>query len=277
MSEFQLYEQALIQYEKSKSTEETSSSQECLLDCLHENTVNEIGTNVCVECGIEISKEETHNKEWRYYGQTDTKHVSDPTRVHARKNDERNIYKDVENMGFNDKVVSMANKLYLQVTKGKILRGLSRRSIIFSCTYHSFKILGKPQSHERLIRIFNLSRKAGLKGLKYVSLYAPKDCNIRTNYITPENLVNEIMDKFSATPEQKEEVIALYHQIKNKSTKLNRSRPLSVSSGLIFFWICKKKKGISLKDFASKISLSELTINKIAKEVEKVLGTTDVV
>jgi transcription initiation factor TFIIIB Brf1 subunit/transcription initiation factor TFIIB len=136
---------------------------------------------------------------------------------------------------------------------------------------------GKPQSHERLIQIFNLNRKTGLRGLKYVNLYAPKDSKIRTTYITPIHIIEEIMEKFSATKEQTQEVVTLYEQIRNKSSRLNRSRPQSVASGLVFYWICIKGKEITLKDFAKKVILSELTINRIAKEIAEVLETPDIV
>ena len=85
------------------------------------------------------------------------------------------------------------------------------------------------------------------------------------------------MEKFSATESQKKEVIELYHQIKNKSSKLNRSRPQSVASGLVYFWICSKQKDITLKQFTKKVSLSELTVNKIAKEISDLIGSEELI
>ncbi len=81
----------------------------------------------------------------------------------------------------------------------------------------------------------------------------------------------------NSTPDQKKEVINLYARIKNRSSKLNRSRPQSVAAALTYYWIRKKKLDISLKDFAKKVDLSELTINKNAKEVALVLGTPDII
>ena len=294
MSDFEHFNQALNEYEKtnkelnlthsdisesndSDNSSENQSSSDCDdkddNSCLHLNIANETGIDVCIDCGEEITKKIHHTKEWRYYGQSDTRHSSDPNRVQIRKSDERSIYKDVENMGFSDKIVSEANKIYFQVTQGQIFRGNSRKSIVFACIFHAYKLSGKPQSHEKLIHVFNLNRKTGLKGLKHVNLFAPKNSNIRITYITPINLVEEIMEKFSATAEQKKEVVELYHQIKNKSSRLNRSRPQSVAAGLVYFWIRNKQKDITLKQFTKKVSLSELTVNKIAKEISDVIGT----
>lgn len=297
MSEFDLFNKALNEYEKIRdiglrgtleSNPISPSFPECqdssipvnniqLLHktiCSHTNIENEKGVYVCIDCGEEIKKTHENTKEWRHYGKSDNTQFSDPNRVQIRKSDERNIYKDIENMGFSHKIVREANKIYFQVTQGQIFRGNSRKSIVFACIFHSYKLSGKPQSHEKLIKIFNLNRKTGLKGLKHVNLHAPKDSDIRTTYITPVNLVEEIMDKFNATEDQKKEVTALYKKIKNKSSRLNRSRPQSVSAGLIYYWICKQKKDITLKQFTHKVSLSELTINKIAKEISYVLDTT---
>ena len=101
---------------------------------------------------------------------------------------------------------------------------------------------------------------------------APKDSLIHTIYITPVNLIEDIMDKFEASKEQKNEVINLYNKIKNKSSKINRSRPQSISSALIYYWISYKNINISLKDFSKRVELSELTIVKIAKEISEILG-----
>lgn len=275
MSEFDLFKQALNTYKK-KNTKlsENKSTESKDSICPHTTLINEKGVDLCFDCGTEINKKIMHEKEWRFYGSSDNRHSSDPNRVHGRKSDERTIYKDVENMGFSDKIVQIANKIYSDVTKGEIFRANSRRSIVFACIFHSYKLSGKPQSHEKLLHIFNLTRKTCLKGLKHVSQNAPRGSKIRTTYITPVNLLEDIMDQFSATKEQKKEVIEIYYKIKNKSSRLNRSRPQSVASAIVFYWICMKKKKISIKEFTKKVTLSELTVTKIAKEISEVLGTT---
>jgi hypothetical protein len=294
MSDFDLFNKTLNVYNKNKEpvVEETYFSDEESLNmfedlnmrdlddetekCDHLETSIEKGVEICVSCGEEVSKKIQNCKEWRYYGQTDSKNT-DPNRVQIRKLDERGIFKDVENMGFSDKIICEANKIYFEVTKGQIFRGNSRKAIVFASIFHAYKLSGKPQSHDKLIQVFNLNRKNGLKGLKHVNLYAPKTSTIRTTYITPVNLIEEIMDKFSATPEQKQEVVCIYNQIRNKSSRLNRSRPQSVASGLIYYWIKDKQKDITIKQFTKKVNLSELTINKIASEIEEVIKNENII
>ena len=240
--------------------------------CSHKNLIIDNNVRQCSDCGMEVQRDILHDKEWRFYGAADTRHSSDPNRCQIRKSDERTIYKDVDNMGFSDKIISEADKLYGQVTGGKIFRGNSRKSIVFACIFHSYKIQGNAQSCESLIKAFSLDRKIALKGLKHVSLNAPKDSKIRNIYITPEHLITEIMDKFEANKNHKDEVLELYEKIKNKSTVINRSRPQSVASGLVRYYILLKRKDIPMNEFRSKVELSELTINRIVKEIEKILG-----
>ena len=131
MSDFKLFNQALTEYNKYKQDEKVEEIVEKIVeeDCLHNNTTNEKGIDICTDCGEEISKKITHTKEWRYYGQSDNRHSADPNRVQVRKIDDRTIFRDVDNMGFSDKIISEANELYFEVTKGQIFRGNSRKAM----------------------------------------------------------------------------------------------------------------------------------------------------
>ena len=85
--------------------------------------------------------------------------------------------------------------------------------------------------------------------------------------------MTDILKKFNATPEQIQDVVDLYEQIKDKSCILNRARPQSTSAGLVYYYILKTNKDITMKDFLSKINLSELTIKKIVKELDRLFNT----
>jgi transcription initiation factor TFIIIB Brf1 subunit/transcription initiation factor TFIIB len=241
--------------------------------CKHLNTSETGYVILCIDCGEEISESISQDKEWRYYGQSDTKHSSDPNRCQMRRAEEdKNIFKDVEGMGFKDAIVTRANEMYLQVTKDKIHRGNMRKAIIFACIFNAYKTAGNPQSCEPLIEIFSIDRKTGLKGLKIVNLGMSKESLFHNTHITPANLVDDIMKEFRASSDQKKEVIELYNQIKGRSAKINRSRPQSVAAGLAFFWICKNNKNITLKEFSKTVRLSELTVSKVSKEISSILG-----
>lgn len=240
-------------------------------ECPHKNIIIENLGKICTECGFVLDKDLSYEKEWRYYGLMDTKHTSDPNRCSIRKSEDKSIYKDVEKLGFSDKIVSFANSLYEQVTCSKIFRGNTRKGIVFACIFHAYKCFDNPHSCENLIDIFEINRKIALKGLKFVNLNISSDSPFRGFQINTEHLIKEIMDKFSATDKQLEEILQIYKHIKDRSVLLNRSRPQSVACGLVRYYTLKKNPEISIDYFRSKINLSELTINKIVKEIVRLL------
>lgn len=181
------------------------------------------------------------------------------------------LFKDVEPMGFSDQIIKIANNLFQEVRDIASLRGNSRRAVIFACIFHAFKIIDKPQSHERLMSMFLLNRKTGLRGLKYVNLHVPKSCVIHRISITPVNLITELMEKFNARDAHKHEVVAIFERVQNRSSSLNRARPQSVAAGITYYWIVKNEINIPIKDFAKRAELSELTILKITKEITQLM------
>ena len=251
-------------------------------NCIHENTMVDNGVTHCMDCGEEVSRDISQDKEWRFYGHGDSVHCSDPNRCQIRKKEERNIYKDVEGKGFSQKIINTANNIYSEVTKKKkknkddpdvyqIYRGTSRKAIVFACIFSAYKLHGMPETWEELSKVFKLDRKDCSTGIKHISKFAPKKSPLRTTYITPIDLVDSIMDKFDATKDQKLEVINIYKQIENSSYKLNQSRPKSVACSLVYFWIKKTGKDMSIKDFTDNVQLSEITVDKLSKEIERVI------
>lgn len=262
---FEIYDKS----DEDKLEEDKSEEHKHVLGCEHFDLINENGMIVCNDCGQEIKKVTNNIKEWRYFNSSDKK--NDPNRVQVRKIEERSIFKDVENLGFSEKIIMKANNIYQDVTSGQIFRGKSRKAIVFACIFHAYKINNIPQTPEQLIDLFKIDRKDALKGIKYVNMHAPHESDIYLTSVSPINHIHEIMDKFTASDEYKKEVEELYKKIKNKSSNLNRARPKSVSSALVYYWIKQKKIDININEFAIISNLSQLTINKITKEIENIL------
>jgi len=262
-TDFDIFDNVLDIYNK-----EHNNIQELI--CEHNDVVNQDNNVSCVKCG-ETIKTITHDQEWRYYGTTDNKRKSDPTRVQERKEHQRNINKDVESMGFSRNIIEKANAIYTKVTKGQIFRGDSRKSIIFACIYNAYKMDNNFQMPKNLVQIFNITKKSSLRGMKIVKINMDTEIPFQSTTSTTEHHINDIMTYFSSTEEQKQEVYELYSKIKNRSSKLNRSRPQSVSISLIYYWILKNNKPISIKQYSTQVNLSEMTINKNINEIRHIL------
>ena len=240
-------------------------------ECKHNNVILDCQKKICEDCGHHLDELISLKKEWRYYGNCDSKFINDPNRCQKRKNNIRGIRNDIIHMGLSERIIDIANNLYNLIANG-IHRGNSRKGIIFACVFHAYKIDNNPQSCMNLIDLFGIERKNGLAGLKYFNLNAPKDLHSLNSNITAENIIVEIMNKFEANDTHKQDVISLYNKIKNKSSYINRSRPQSIASGLVRYYILIKHKNISMKEFKEKVNLSELTIENMVKEIAKILG-----
>lgn len=244
-------------------------------ECQHLTRITEAGTMLCFDCGFAITQVISYDKDWRYYGSDDTRKNSDPNRCHIRKVEDKSIFKDVESYRFPEKIVNTANDIYTQVTNGKIYRGKSRKAIIFGCIYQSIKINGKAHTCESLRVLFGLDRKSILKGLKYVNLKAPKTMqHMRSRLPQTNELLEEYMSKFDLRYEHRGTLLTLAERIKNRSTMINRSRPQSIASALIYYYLCATRgsNNVNMADFIDKVGLSELTILKIYREIERVLA-----
>lgn len=270
MTDFERFDKALA-----KCGNSSEEKPEKKAGCQHLNTVDEGGAVACTDCGQEIERA-TDDKEWRFYGASDTKRNADPGRVQKRRTDERGIFKDVENMGFSDKIVTIANRIYQDATGDDIFRGNTRKARIFAAIYYAYKLERDPQDHSKLLEVFGLSRKVALTGMNNLNRRSPRDAEFRDVDITPVHLIPDIMDQFGATTKQKKQVKALYNLIDNTSSRLNGSRPNSVASALVYYYIVLKKMRITLNQFASTVNLSALTIDKLAKEISAVLNTPSV-
>jgi len=229
-------------------------------DCVHHNILYYQNRPTCADCGQELLGS-SHNA---------TPSFNDPDRCFIRRNKDRSIYSDVQHMNISQHVKDLANKIYKDVCGIKVHRGAYRRAIVFASVFHAYKLTENPQSCESLIQIFNIQRKDALKGLKFINEHAPVGAALRTRYITPAHLIREFMIKFDATNEQIADVIQLYESIKGKSSILNRSRPQSTASGVIFFYKKLTGRPIGMKEFVQKVQLSELTVNKISREVSRI-------
>lgn len=261
-SEFQLFDKLL-----NESNNIPNSSK--INTCKHLN-INE-KNNCCEDCGLELSKTIHFNKEWRYYGWSDNRNINDPNRCHIRKVDEKNIYKDISNLNLPDNIVKEANVLYQHVVEKRIYRGNTRKAIIFACIFYAYKKIGNPQSCDILTKLFNIQKKDGLKGLKIVTMNSDNQMIKKSTYITPINIIKEIMRQFDAQECDIESVIKLYEKVKDKSAILSRARPQSVAAGIIRYYIVKNDRGITMSSFKEKVHLSELTINRIVREITNIL------
>jgi transcription initiation factor TFIIIB Brf1 subunit/transcription initiation factor TFIIB len=237
--------------------------------CDHNEVVEHNGIDICVECGEQISDYFSVEKEWRYYGDNDNRHSSDPSRCQFRKLPDKGIKKELEKMNFPIEICKQADELYLKVTNGDIKRSNLRKGIMFACVFNAYKDLNNPQIPEELQQKFNIDRKNMSKGLTYFHMRNPSKKS--QSYISVQHFIPKIMEKFNAKKNHVDTVLKLYDIIKNTSSIFIRSNPQSVSSSLVFYYMKKIDPEISLQQFSKAVNLSEITILRIISEIETII------
>lgn len=246
--------------------------------CEHQNIIKQNEKEICSDCGIEVYQQLSLEPEWRYYGENDSRHFTDPNRCQIRKIEDKGIYKDVESMNFESDIIEEANKLYNMITSETIRRGNFRKSVIFACIFNAYKYKGKPISSDELQEHFKLSKKDISTGLKFYNLKGKEIKEIKekkTIHVSPIIFIPRIMKKFNSNQEHINKVIDLYKMIQNKSSLINRSNPQSVISGLVFYYCRLIGKNITCSKFSSIVNLSDITISRISKNISYILGTRD--
>lgn len=243
--------------------------------CLHRHTVKDGNTEKCEDCGLELYQELSLEPEWRYY---DENKQSDPARCHIRKDETKNIYADLKDYGLSKQVIKEANDLYLMVTHGQIHRANLRKSIIYACVFNAYKYLQDNNIPDDLQERFGLKKKEISRGLKNFHMNIQK--RRKPTYISPSIYINKIMKLFNAGEVHIQRIEKMYELIQNKSTAVSRCNPQSVICGLIFYYwkllsITNTGYDISCAKFSSMVKLSEITVNRVAKVISKLLGTLE--
>ena len=225
-------------------------------------------------------------REWRYFGESSK--TKDPSRCNLRRTHTKPpLTSQCEKVNIKSgKVVNDANQLYLEVTKGKIYRGKKRISIIYACVYYSLKANNSSYSPDKLLQIFEIDRTTALRGLKFVKTNLTQKENellmVKTNQENNtihkdtneteiEKLLKEIMEDLNATESQIQEIKLIYKYLCGKSSLLNRSRPQSYATGLVKYYINKKKPSFVF-EIKYNVKLSHLTLKRIVNEIETIMN-----
>jgi transcription initiation factor TFIIIB Brf1 subunit/transcription initiation factor TFIIB len=238
------------------------------MDCKHLDIISESDMLICSECGEEVKKTISFGKDFK---------TSSPgknnSRCIQRKNEEKSIFADLSQYQLPQNIIDTANQIFKRVTKGGTYRGHHRLSLIFACVFNSYKQHKMAISIDALKEKFNnsINNKCISKGLKIVGIGLKDSGNLPAFHITPYNLVEEILLQFDANDQQIKHVKGLYKSIENKSSLLNRSRPQSVAAGIVYWYMWKNNKNISIDDFSKRVKLSTLTIMKLYNEISKLL------
>jgi len=262
-------------YEYELAPEDCDSSEDDSDDCAHQNISNIDGSSICTICGLKMDEALLDN-ETRYYGSADTRYTKDPSRHNQRKVEERNLYNDLEPLGFPQEVIECANEYYKIIIKNKIYRAKNRLSIVFVCTYRAYEDMQEPRSPSDLAKIFKLDKKGVSNGFKTFSKIFRKRPQKR--YVDALDLIPKLLCDLNIDKSKQgvcmDDIRTIYRFVKIKSQSFNSSNPQSIAAGLVYYYLKLNNVDITRSEFAKVVQLTDITFTKIAIDINEVLGQT---
>ena len=171
-------------------------------------------------------------------------------------------------------IIDEALRQHKKLSEMKTFRGCNRDGVIAASVYISCRIHNYPRTAKEIATIFNLDNTSATKGCKNavhllnvdendkqnsIHFYQTKPINFIERYCSRLNLNKELtmVCKFVANKIEKEHIIP-------------ENTPHSVAAGIVYFvaQICNLNISKKMVNICSKIS--EVTINKCYKKLEKI-------
>ena len=273
--------------------------------CNNYNVIEEAGNRICQDCGIVDGMIIDTQQEWRYYGVSDNKYSSDPTRCSHSSNslfDEVQFggimkgygnekyrrllkwnsiqYKVKSLMGICKKiqeackegdipycVTDKANFMYKMVSEDVIKRGVSRSALIAACVYYACKDKNIPRKRREISELFDISISRMTVGCNvFKNIMFSKNANF-VNNLTPST-VEEFIKRNCILLNIDNEHCDICLYIANIVDKLGivmDNIPSSISVGCIYLMCQNFNLDITKKIISEKCNISQVTISKTYK------------
>ena len=252
-----------------------------LNECPHENTYKSSnGLHICSDCCMEMEILD-YEPEWRFYGISDNRSYKDPSRCQKGKP----LGKSIEKV-FTDNKIKISPAMKAQITAKynavvgkKGVRGKGRTARVAACHFHVCQEFFQNRTSEFITDLYGLDQKDMSVGL---NAYYEKFEDDRNKHMRSEDLLRWLMDLTGIEQSHYRRIVYIARYLEGTSKLLKRSSPQSVASAIIYFYLClnpeyKKKLELTKTKFSKRAMLSDITVNKLVKEIVRVCKVKSIV
>lgn len=275
-------------------------------NCSSKRILTDEGVHICLDCNTIQGRMIDMCAEWRYYGAEDHRE-DDPTRcgmpfnellpqsslgsmIGSRRNEsrevrrirmnqmwnsmpywERTLYKVFDELIQNtslhnipSKVLNDAKVLYKKASEKKISRGDNKEGLIASCIYYACHMNNVPRSTKEVASMFHIDPNVLTKGNARFQILV----NLNVKSATAEDFITRFGSKLNMNYDHIMECKKLA-EVLEQNDYCNDSSPTSLAAGVIYFFGTAKNLGISKKDVSTITNVSEVTILKCFKRLQK--------
>lgn len=285
---------------------EDTEEGEILCSCGSRKMVVEDCMQICAGCSSIIGKVIDNTAEWRYYGGENKN--DDPSRCglptnsllpksslgsmiggykfgsnynirmirkyqqwNAMPYNERtlwNVFDKISGVALNNgipqKIVDDAKVLYKRASEKKISRGDNKEGLIASCIYHACLMNSLPRSSKEIAKMFDIDPVILNKG------------NSRFQTLLQINVVSssplDFISRYCSILDMKMDDIETCKklaQFLEESEIMSDNSPTSSCAAILYYYSKKKELGYIKKQFAEVCNVSEVTVEKGYKLLDK--------
>jgi len=202
-----------------------------------------------------------------------------PYREKSNYDDFQHIITMASNAGIPKIIIDEALRYHKIIIKEKTFRGINREGVIAASIYIASRLHEHPRTPKELATIFNLNNTNATKGCKNAmiilnSIESKLTSKEKTQFIAtkPEAFIERFCSKLNYSEELIKLCIFVAMRV-NKNGLVPEKAPQSVAAGIIYFIAKICKINISKLDIYNISQISEVTINKTYKELEKHTNT----
>jgi len=188
------------------------------------------------------------------------------------------------NHGFDVRTMDLAKDMYVKLVEHCDRRGMSRTSVVASCTYSALKQGGQPRKPKDIAAMFHLSTAQFTKSLKYFQEIlcmanqrgllrggtmapAAQPSTRASNYLA--HPLSQLALPRASTAAIKKRCVDLANEIEDKEL-CPENMPPSIAAGIIAFVLSKDHPEITQATIAGVCGVSEGTLQKCLKKIETV-------
>ena len=169
-------------------------------------------------------------------------------------------------------IVDEAMRQHKKISEMKTFRGYNRDGIIAASVYIACRIHNYPRTAKEIATIFHLDNTSATKGCKNAGQILnniESDMN-RTRYCEtkPENFIERFCSKLNINKELTKVCMFVAHKIE-ENNYIPENTPISVAAGIVYFVAQNCNLNISKRKVNMCSEISEVTINKCNKKLEK--------
>ena len=204
-----------------------------------------------------------------------TEWQSMPYKEKTKYDDFQIISSLASNSGIPKIIIDDAILYYNKIMNARTFRGINRDGILASSIYISCSINGYPRTAKEIASIFHLDTTSATKGCK-VALSIINELEIsmenkdktHIQKTTPSSFLERYCSKLNINNELTKLCLFIASQVEKKNL-IPENTPHSISAGIVYFVCQVCNLNISKKQVNSISKISEVTINKCYKKLDK--------